>query len=101
MCSLRTSSSAERHSQCLCSAVQSRHCSQHLAETSGGVSSTIHTISERHSLHCPLLLQLLDEGSPFLELSPLAGKDLYGEQEACQTASACSRLLVASAVLRQ
>lgn len=25
------------------------------------------------------LLQLLDEGSPFLELSPLAGKDLYGE----------------------
>lgn len=26
-----------------------------------------------------LLLQLLDEGSPFLELSPLAGKDLYGK----------------------
>lgn len=26
------------------------------------------------------VLQLLDEGSPFLELSPLAGKDLYGER---------------------
>lgn len=29
--------------------------------------------------------QLLDEGSPFLELSPLAGKDLYGERGAAQT----------------
>jgi hypothetical protein len=29
--------------------------------------------------HACVLLQLLDEGSPFLELSPLAGKELYGE----------------------
>lgn len=30
------------------------------------------------------MLQLLDEGSPFLELSPLAGKDLYGGWAAAQ-----------------
>jgi hypothetical protein len=30
-------------------------------------------------VHACVLLQLLDEGSPFLELSPLAGKELYGE----------------------
>lgn len=41
---------------------------------------------ERHTSRGKLLArqridQLLDEGSPFLELSPLAGKDLYGNDE--------------------
>jgi 3-methylcrotonyl-CoA carboxylase beta subunit len=39
---------------------------------------------ERHTSRGKLLPRqridaLLDEGSPFLELSPLAGRDLYGE----------------------
>jgi hypothetical protein len=48
-------------------------------------SSSENTLLPSHALlptHPPpppsLPLQLLDEGSPFLELSPLAGKDLYG-----------------------
>lgn len=41
-------------------------------------------------------MQLLDEGSPFLELSPLAGKDLYGKgysSAATARSSSCSKVL--------
>lgn len=60
--------------------LQQLHANLGRALAGGGVAAT-----KRHTARGKLLPReriggILDTGSPFLELSPLAGKDLYGEQ---------------------
>lgn len=67
--------------------LQRLHADLGKALAGGGAAAT-----KRHTQRGKLLPReriggILDAGSPFLELSPLAGKDLYGEPSAHLSAS--------------
>lgn len=49
----------------------------------GGAAATKRHASRGKLLPRERIGGILDVGSPFLELSPLAGKDLYGEPSSC------------------
>lgn len=53
----------------------------HRIRAAGGEKSTVRHRSRGKLLPRERIDALLDEGSPFLELSQLAGKDLYGEDD--------------------